>query len=86
MSEFFVVWLTTAGAFGFTGTATLAQACNKAGEWKQAQVFRLVDPGSRYAMMCSSPWCDFPGWVTVLVPCVWKPEAQDSIPGHWEAR
>lgn len=85
MNELFVVWLTSTGALGFTALQSVPDACEFA-EPKKAHVFRLQDPGSRYAVHCSTPGCDFPGWITIPITCVKVPESKQDIPAHWEER
>lgn len=86
MSGYFIVWLTTAGAFGFTAKNEIGPACDYAAMHKQAQVFRLEDSGFRYSIGCApaTPYCGFPGWVTVPITCVWEPEKKVTQPARWE--
>ena len=85
MTELFIVWLATTGVFGAYKADSVDAACRKAEE-KKGQVFRFDDPGVRFAIACSTPGCDFPGWATVKVVCVKEKSKQVEIPEHWEAR
>lgn len=83
MQELFVVWMTTTGAFGFKAANNIDSACDLKKE-KRGAVFQIKDPGMRYAIFCQTPVCDFPGWVTVPINCLWVDAKKEDIPAHWE--
>lgn len=86
VNEFFVVWLTTASAFGFTAKAEFEAACQLASD-RNGTVFVLRDRGYRHAMICGGEAnrdCNFPGWLTIPVHCVLVPDKQVVEPQHWE--
>lgn len=83
--NYFVVWLATTGAFGFSGQKNISDACIVAAANK-GSVFKLVDPGFRHSVWCSPHIddCGFPGYVSVPITCVWKEKTAKIEPAHWE--
>ena len=82
MSTLFVVWLATSGVFGFSAQDSVDMACPIAIKHR-GQVFQVKDPGVRYAVTCTAPGCDFPGWVVVPVECRPLKEHQVIVPATW---
>lgn len=101
-SLFFVVWVTTAGVVGFRAEADAHSACalranpnrDRIGEIAKfpkiasAQVFKIKDPGFRYAIGCIDDRadCGFPGYLTDEMLCEWLDERKVVTPGRWEMR